>query len=107
MPSLTSASRTLSVLSASLTASFRRATTAGGVPVFTKMPAQSSVSSVQLGARRRTILRPSYDLVFPLLVARGQAEMQALIRSAVPLTGIPPPDALFSRLHFSVQAGSF
>jgi hypothetical protein len=33
--------------------------------------------------------------------------MQALMRSAVPLTGIPPPDALFSRLHLSVQAGSF
>src|SRR5262245_62737573 len=43
-PSLASASRTLSVLSALLIASFSRAMTADGVPVFTKMPAQSSRS---------------------------------------------------------------
>jgi hypothetical protein len=58
------------------------------------------------GEALQSELAVSY-LVFPLVAARGQAVMQALIRSAVPLTGIPPPDALFSRLHFSVQAASF
>jgi hypothetical protein len=65
----------------------------------------SSASAWPLQAAEEE-LAVSY-FVFPLVAARGQAEMQALMRSAVPLTGIPPPDALFSRLHFSVQAGSF
>src|SRR6476661_8763207 len=56
-PSLTSASRTLSVLSALLTATFSRATTAGGVPVFTKMPAQSSAAN--LGYPASTIVGTS------------------------------------------------
>src|SRR3954469_2933126 len=46
VPSLASASRTLSVLSALLTASLSRAMTAGGVPAFSRRPAQSSAASL-------------------------------------------------------------
>ena len=80
-----------------------------GCPV----PSQRGPWFVLVGGRYSPLTRAEEDnlavsyFVFPLVAARGQAVMQALIRSAVPLTGIPPPDALFSRLHFSVQAGSF
>src|SRR6188472_1626316 len=45
VPILARASRTLSVLSALLIASLRRAITSGGVPFFTSRPAQSSAAS--------------------------------------------------------------
>src|ERR1700722_2811972 len=43
-PSLANDSRTFSVCSVLFSAAFRRATTAGGVPDFTRMPAQSSAT---------------------------------------------------------------
>jgi hypothetical protein len=68
--------------------------------------AREGAAEKRVGSALQSELAVSY-FAFPLVAARGQAVMQALIRSAVPLTGMPPPDALFSRLHFSVQAASF
>ena len=52
--------------------------------------------------------RPGFSFSYlAFALAAGQPAIQALIARPVPLTCLPPPATLLSRLHFSMQAGSF